>query len=154
MSVSLRRILHGLLAMVWLASFTAAPAQTTTGNSTATLTSRLSGASEVPPNQSNAKGDLQATLDKGSRTLKWTLAVRGLSGPPTGASFHGPAAAGENGSVAVPLTVTGQPTDNGVATLTQSQVDDLMAGRWYINVSTAANPSGEIRGQLMIGPQQ
>jgi hypothetical protein len=154
MSLSLRRTFHGLLAVACMVAVAGVPAQTSTGNSTATLTSRLSGASEVPPNQSNAKGDLQATLDKGSRTLKWTLALRELSGPPTGASFHGPAAPGENGSVAVALTVTGQPTDNGVVTLTQSQVDDLLAGRWYINVSTAANPSGEIRGQLMIGPNQ
>jgi hypothetical protein len=28
------------------------------------------------------------------------------------------------------------------------QVADLMAGNWYVNVHTAANPGGEIRGQL------
>ena len=129
------------------------PGQTATSNNVAALTSRLSGASEVPPNESNGKGDFQATLDKGSRTLKWTMAVTGLSGPPTGASFHGPAAPGENGSVAATLPVTGSPTDNGVVTLSQSQMEDLLAGRWYVNVATANNPGGEIRGQLMIGPQ-
>ena len=30
-----------------------------------------------------------------------------------------------------------------------SQVADLKAGKWYINVHTAANKGGEIRGQLM-----
>jgi hypothetical protein len=132
---------------------TCTPAQTTTSNNIAALTSRLSGASEVPPTDTSGKGDFQATLDKASRTLKWTLAVSALSGPPTGAAFHGPAAPGENGSVAITIPVTGSPTDNGVITLSQSQMDDLLAGRWYVNVATAANPQGEIRGQLMIGPQ-
>lgn len=126
-------------------------AQTTAGN-TASLTSRLSGASEVPPTQSNAKGNLQATLDKNTRMLTWTLSVSGLSGPPTAAHFHGPAAAGENAGVAVPIAVSGQPTDNGAVTLTAAQMDDLLAGRWYVNVHTAANPNGEVRGQIMIGP--
>jgi hypothetical protein len=133
---------------------TCTPAQNTSSNNTAALTSRLSGASVVPPTQSNAKGDFQATLDKASRTLKWTLAMTALSGPPTGAGFYGPAAPGENGTVAVSIPVTGSPTDNGVITLTQSQMDDLLAGRWYVNVATAASPQGEIRGQLMIGPQR
>jgi hypothetical protein len=36
----------------------------------------------------------------------------------------------------------------GTATLTDAQVADLMAGKYYVNVHTAANPAGEIRGQL------
>ena len=95
---------------------TCTPAQNTSSNNVAALTSRLSGASEVPPTDTSGKGDFQATLDKASRTLKWTLAVTALSGPPTGAAFHGPAAPGENGSVAVTIPVTGSPTDNGVVT--------------------------------------
>ena len=147
----IRHAIHGTLVAGLIAFGACTTAQTTTGN-TASLTARLSGASEVPPTQSNAKGNLQATLDKNSRALTWTLQVSGLSGPPTAAHFHGPAAAGENAGVAVPITITGQPTDNGVVTLTTAQMDDLLAGRWYINVHTAGNPNGEIRGQMMIGP--
>ena len=37
----------------------------------------------------------------------------------------------------------------GSATLTDGQMADLMAGKWYANVHTAANPAGEIRGQMV-----
>ncbi len=37
---------------------------------------------------------------------------------------------------------------SGQATLTDAQAADLLAGRWYINLHTAANPGGEIRGQV------
>ncbi|HEU5297239.1 MAG TPA: CHRD domain-containing protein [Burkholderiaceae bacterium] len=147
----LRHVIHGALIGGLIAFGACTTAQTNTTN-TASLTARLTGAAEVPPTQSMAKGNLQGTLDKNSRTLSWTLALAGLSGPPTAAHFHGPAAPGENAGVAAPITITGQPTDNGVVTLTSAQMDDLLAGRWYVNVHTAANPDGEIRGQIMIGP--
>ena len=37
----------------------------------------------------------------------------------------------------------------GSATLTEAQMADLLAGKWYANLHTAANPGGEIRGQVM-----
>ncbi|MDB5424047.1 MAG: hypothetical protein JWQ29_1463, partial [Phenylobacterium sp.] len=36
----------------------------------------------------------------------------------------------------------------GTATLTDAQIADLNAGKWYFNVHTAANPGGEIRGTV------
>jgi hypothetical protein len=36
----------------------------------------------------------------------------------------------------------------GEATLNDAQASDLMAGKWYINIHTAANKGGEIRGQV------
>ncbi len=37
----------------------------------------------------------------------------------------------------------------GSATLTDAQLADLEAGRLYVNIHTAANPGGEIRGQIV-----
>ena len=72
----------------------------------------------------------------------------GLSGPATAAHFHGPAEAGKNAGVAVAIpNATSSPVD-GSATLTDAQAADLVAGKYYINVHTAANPGGEIRGQV------
>lgn len=72
----------------------------------------------------------------------------GLSGPATAAHFHGPASAGANAGVVVPFANAASPIE-GQATITAAQAADLMAGRWYANIHTAANPGGEIRGQML-----
>ena len=50
----------------------------------------------------------------------------------------------------VALLIGQNPTSpaKGNATLTEAQAADLIAGRWYVNVHTAANRGGEIRGQV------
>jgi len=138
---------HSLLtaALAWAA---AAPLQAMAAD-TVTFTSKLSGAAEVPANTSLGTGSLEATLDKGSNQLTWQLTFVGLSGPATMAHFHGPAMPGANAGVAVPFATAVSPIE-GKATLTPAQVADLTAGKWYVNVHTAANPGGEIRGQLMM----
>ena len=81
--------------------------------------------------------------------LRWKLTYSGLSGPATGAHFHGPAMPGSNAGVVVPFTSATSPIE-GQATLTPAQLADLMDGKWYANVHTASNPGGEIRGQVMV----
>jgi CHRD domain len=109
----------------------------------------LSGKSEVPPTTSNASGDVLATLDTGSKKLSYTITYFGLSGPATAAHFHGPAAAGANAGVAVPIGSNPASPSTGSVDLTEAQMKDLEAGNWYANVHTEANKGGEIRGQLM-----
>ena len=82
--------------------------------------------------------------------MAWTVNYSGLTGPATGAHFHGPAAISENAGVVVPLTGSLASPITGSATLTDAQAADLMAGKWYFNVHTAANPGGEIRGQVNV----
>ena len=91
-----------------------------------------------------------ATYDTVSKKLTWTVTFSGLTGNATMAQFHGPAEAGKNAGVAVPIPGTASPM-TGSATLTDAQAADLMAGGWYINVHTADNKGGEIRGQLVKG---
>ncbi len=37
----------------------------------------------------------------------------------------------------------------GETALSDSQTADLLAGKWYVNIHTKANPGGEIRGQVV-----
>ena len=89
-------------------------------------------------------------FDRDTRLLRWKVSYTGLSGPATAAHFHGPAAVGANAGVALawPQPIT-SPME-GRATLTSAQAADLLAGRWYANIHTAAYPGGEVRGQMTV----
>ncbi len=113
------------------------------------LGATLSGAAEVPPNASAGMGQLQAEFDKASSTFSYTLRYSGLSGPVKAAHFHGPAEAGKNAGVALGISNIGDSPVQGRAVLTAAQAADLLAGKWYINLHTAANPGGEVRGQVI-----
>jgi hypothetical protein len=111
----------------------------------------LKGASEVPPTVSQGAGTLTATFDTSSKKLTWKGTVSGLSGAPTAAHFHGPAELGKNAGVLVPAPgVTTGPFE-GSATLTDDQAKALVGGQTYFNIHTAANPNGEVRGQVVKG---
>ncbi len=107
----------------------------------------LSGKSEVPPNTASASGTVTATYDTDSKKLTWKGSYSGLSGPATAAHLHGPAPAGKNAGVMIPINPHG-PSFEGSATLTDAQAKALMDGDLYVNIHTAANKAGEIRGQL------
>jgi hypothetical protein len=112
------------------------------------LKATLSSAAEVPANTSAGKGTADIDYDAASKKLTWKLSYSGLTGPATAAHFHGPAEEGKNAGVAVAIpNATSSPVE-GSATLTDSQAADLLAGKYYVNVHTAANPGGEIRGQV------
>lgn len=114
---------------------------------TINLKATLSGKAEVPPNASPASGAVTATFDDASKKLTWKGSYKDLSAPATAAHFHGPAPAGKNAGVAIPIVPNG-PEFEGSATLTDAQAKELLAGEWYVNIHTAANKAGELRGQL------
>jgi len=115
---------------------------------TTATTVQLDAKDEVPPNDSAGKATAQLTYDKDSKLLTWSISYSGLTGPATAAHFHGPAAPGANAGVALPIGVAPSPI-LGKATLTDAQATDFLAGKWYMNMHTAAHPGGEIRGQVM-----
>jgi hypothetical protein len=111
----------------------------------------LKGASEVPAKTTAGTGEALAKLDTTTKQLTYTVTFDKLSGPATAAHFHGPAAPDANAAPVVPLPAPVVSPYHGTATLTDAQIADLQAGKWYVNVHTAANPGGEIRGQVTAG---
>lgn len=120
---------------------------------TVALKANLQPSSEVPPNTSKAHGDLKATFDTSTKMLSWDVTYADLTGPSKMAHFHGPAPVGQNAKpvITIPPTQLGAAagTIKGEQTLTDAQTAELMNGKWYFNIHTKQNMSGEIRGQVV-----
>lgn len=112
------------------------------------FTTQLRAANEVPSNASQGSGSVDAVLNKDTNQLRWKVNYTGLSGPATAAHFHGPANVGANAGVVLGWPGPINSPMEASATLTPAQAADLIAGRWYANIHTAANPGGEVRGQM------
>lgn len=116
---------------------------------TVSLKADLKGASEVPSKETSGTGTVTATLDTDTNQLKYHVVYSGLTGSVVAAHFHGPAGEGVNAKPQVPVKGPYEATIDGSATITAEQVKDLLDGKWYFNLHTAANPGGEIRGQVV-----
>jgi CHRD domain len=105
----------------------------------------LSGAEEVPPlNVPGSGGGSFRVADDG--TITGSVTTRDVQG--TMAHIHR-GAKGTNGPVIVPLDKNGDTyTVPAGRKLTPAQLDDLKKGNLYVNVHTARNKGGEVRGQL------
>jgi CHRD domain len=130
----MRHTLLAAVAAVGLMVASAASAQMTH------YTATLKGADGV-----KGTGAVQAMLD--GKTFTYSANYKDLTGPAVAAHFHNASAPGGNGPPVVPAVVSPSPI-KGTATLTDAQIADLNAGKWYFNVHTAANPGGEIRGTV------
>lgn len=130
-------------------AFAAAAAFAGQAGAAEALKATLDGKAEVPATTSGGTGSAELSFDPATKKLSWTLTYSGLSGPATAAHFHGPAEAGKNAGVAVAIPNATTSPVKGEATLTDAQAADLTSGKYYINIHTAANPGGEIRGQVM-----
>ena len=105
----------------------------------------LSGAEEVPPASTQAKGSGSFRVAEDG-TVSGSVTTEGVQG--TMAHIH-QASKGQNGPVIVPLTKNGDTysVPEGKK-LTAAQMDALKAGNLYVNVHSDKNKGGEIRAQL------
>ena len=108
---------------------------------------KLSGDTEVPSVTTKASGDASLTVNK-DMTVSGKVTTSGIAG--TMAHIH-MGKAGTNGPVVVPLTKSGDNAwmvPDGTK-LSEPQYAAYKAGELYVNVHSAENKPGEIRGQLM-----
>jgi hypothetical protein len=114
------------------------------------VSATLTAAQEVPKQVvKNTKGTGQFTASLRGKKLTWKLTFSHLTGPATAAHIH-MAAMGKAGNVVVVLCAsTCKSGKIGTATLTTGLLQALSKHLLYVNVHTAKNPNGEIRGQLV-----
>jgi hypothetical protein len=116
-----------------------------------TMDAQLTGAQEIPPVTTNAKGIAGVRISSTLDSIEVLAQMSGLSGAITAAHFHS-GAAGISGPVVINLTplingnsIVGKLSLSGVPAGTLNM---FLRGEMYLNVHTAANPNGEIRGQV------
>ena len=106
----------------------------------------LNGNQEVPPVSTAATGSgtIAVLMD---RSVSGSVTTSGVAG--SAAHIH-LAAPGQNGPVIVPLNKTGDNVWSvpPAIRLNDAQYEAYRLGNLYVNVHSAANPSGEIRGQI------
>lgn len=137
-----RSLLIGAFALAFAAPVSA---------ETVTFHTTLTPAAEAPPTNSTGTGEASATLDTSTHELTYDVTFKGFSSAVTMAHFHGPASAGQNAGIQVPLGNNPSSPIHGTAKLTPEQQQQLVAGQWYVNVHTANHPAGAIRGQMLQG---
>ncbi len=111
----------------------------------------LSGSNVVPANASAASGQVTLSFDTSNNVLSYHVAFQDLEGDEQAATIRGPALAGATGPILHTLSA-GSPKI-GHWTYDESDEADLLAGRSYLSITSAAFPSGELRGQIEpLGP--
>lgn len=109
----------------------------------------LSGANEVPAVTASSSGKAYVTYNSVSSSLDYVLITNALTA--TAAHLHS-GATGSAGAVLYSLTTpvagAGSVTTTGTVTVSATDAQTLKAGNTYINIHTAANANGELRGQV------
>lgn len=107
----------------------------------------LSGAAEVPPVATSAVGNAIVAIHPLTRVITGVANYSGLTA--SAAHIH-TGAVGANGGIMTTLTLgTNSASVPAGTTLSEAQFADLITGNQYVNVHSAANPGGELRGQLL-----
>ena len=133
----------------------AAPAMAQT-----TYTCVLSGASETPANGSAGTGNGTVVLNAAQTQLSISVQYQSMTAAYTASHIHGPAPLGTNagvrggvigtpaGWVFGPGSTSGTITNFLVTGITATDVSNLNAGLFYVNIHSQSFPGGELRGQL------
>jgi CHRD domain len=114
---------------------------------------QMTGAQEVPAVTTAATGTIEANYSQFTKTLTYKVTWSGLSGNATAAHIHGTAKTGFVAGVlqtfvGFPAKTSGTFSGSLLADGVKILEEHILAGEYYINIHTAANTGGEIRGQL------
>ena len=115
----------------------------------------MTGAQETPPVTTAATGTIEANYNRLTKTLSYKVTFSGLSGNATAAHIHGLGEVGVKADVlqtfsGFPPATSGTYSGSLLIDGTKFTEEYLLGSRYYINIHTALNGGGEIRGQLIL----
>lgn len=118
----------------------------------------LSGGNEVPPVTTTGSGTAAITYNQSTRTISYVITWQ-LGSPTattTGMHFHGSETGSNSTNSPIVIDITGftsasSGTVSGTTrALTDVENNQLLAGKWYVNIHSSTVPSGEIRGNIVL----
>lgn len=142
-------LLFVLLAVVATASALASSQSTSTASATK-VTAFLTVNQSIPaPKGARGTGTFTGTVT--GTTIKWKLTFRGMTGAVGAAHIHSALAGRANPAPAVSLCGPCKSGQSGTSTASAAVIKKILGGATYVNLHTAANAGGEIRGQIASG---
>lgn len=112
----------------------------------------VSGAQEVPANASAGRGTCSIVLNAAETQITVNCTFSGLGSNAAAGHIHGNAVVGANAGVLFGFTGVPAATSGSVGPLnfnvTPTNVADMRAHRFYVNIHSVSLPGGEIRGQI------
>lgn len=115
----------------------------------------IDGAQVVPSKSVAGNGTMDLAYNRTTRVLSYTIKWNSLSGNPNAMHIHGPAGAGFNAPIVQNITgyaasQTGTLTGTFFVDGYVVKEEDVLRGGYYLDIHTAANSTGEIRGQVVV----
>lgn len=140
-------VVVGMCATVAVATAVASPASPGRSAKTTKLTAFMTVNQSIPtPKGARGSGTFTATVS--GRTIRWRMTFRGMTGVVGAAHIHSALAGKANPAPAVTLCGPCKSGQSGTATASASVLRKIFGGATYVNLHTAKNAAGEIRGQI------
>lgn len=155
-SNSFAKIYAAIAVTVLLFSISACKKDVVPVDLTKKATITLSGAQEVPAVTSTGTGTGQIVFDPTTKVVTYNFSwqLGSATATVTNMHFHGADDGSDIKSSGVAIGITGFPTtamgkmSGQTVALTDVQVSQLLAGKWYLNIHSSTVPGGELRGNI------
>ena len=155
-SNSFAKIYAAIAVTVLLFSISACKKDVVPVDLTKKATITLSGAQEVPAVTSTGTGTGQIVFDPTTKVVTYNFSwqLGSATATVTNMHFHGADDGSDIKSSGVAIGITGFPTtamgnmSGKTVALSDVQVSQLLAGKWYLNIHSSTVPGGELRGNI------
>lgn len=117
-----------------------------------TFSGDADGSQVVPGVTGAGEASMKGTYSPETGLMTYDSEWRGLTGAPTTGGFYNGASGSTGTIMGTPWvfgdSLTTNGTTKGSMTIIAEQAEELKSGNWYYVYGTAANPNGEVRGQI------
>jgi hypothetical protein len=144
----MKRILYPLLGLAATVAVAVSPALASSSRSTKTTLTAFLTVNQSIPTPKGASGSGKFTAIVAGKTIRWRMTFTGMTGPVAASHIHSALAGRANPAPAATLCAPCKSSQSGAVTVSAAVLKRILGGATYVNLHTAQNPAGEIRGQI------